>query len=53
MSFAPSDLDEFREVDPVEACPDCGDEMTRGAERCPRCERKHEEFEINAEPRRI
>jgi predicted amidophosphoribosyltransferase len=44
----------FGEQTPTESCPDCGGEMTRGAERCRSCQRKVDEFDDNAgDPRRV
>jgi hypothetical protein len=43
----------FAEQIPEEPCPDCGQPMECGAERCQACERKKHEFDVNAnDPRR-
>lgn len=44
MSFAP-DLSSPAWVDPTERCPDCGHEMTRGADCCRDCEQQRIAFE--------
>lgn len=42
------------DCDPVEPCPDCGNDMPRGLDRCSACEAKKAEYEVSADdPRRL